>query len=58
MEQFDISELDPLGAWRVLHGAMVCTTWGSEMVRRIRGRRMASDKFVTDYMSLNSSSRP
>jgi hypothetical protein len=39
MERFDIFELDPLGAWRVLHGhgAMICTTCGSEMVKAYKG---------------------
>jgi hypothetical protein len=40
MEQFDIFELDPLSAWRVLdgHGAMICTTTcGSEMVKAYQG---------------------
>lgn len=62
MEQFDIFELDPLSWWRVLHGhgAMICTMCGSELVkaRMLRGRRMASDKFATDYISLRCSSRP
>ena len=62
MERFDIFELDPLGGWRVLHGhgAMICTTCGSELVkaRVVRGRCMASDKFATDYISLRFSSRP
>jgi hypothetical protein len=62
MEQFDIFELDPLGAWRVLHGhgATICTTCGSELVKAYKGRRMAADKFATDYeyMSLRFSSGP
>lgn len=62
MEQFDIFELDPLGGGRILHGhgAMICTTFGRELVkaRMVRGRCMASDKFATAYMSLRFSSRP